>query len=179
MEDSAFVEDPVPQEVPEAPRNPDPPRYSGGFRPGPPFSSAHSPSGMDVCQVRGVDRRSCRRWPVQDAAVETRRRGPPATPVAQGELHLGGRTIEQRVPARDQHAVQVAALGQPGQRGGRVHAGAEGANRARGAEFGQRGVGLFRSLCGQAGLGRIRRPCIPPSTASAMPVVAPASGLAR
>ena len=31
----------------------------------------------------------------------------------------------------------------------------------------------------QAGLGRSRRPCIPPSTASAMPVVAPASGLAR
>ena len=31
----------------------------------------------------------------------------------------------------------------------------------------------------QVGLGRIRRPCMPPSTASAVPVVAPASGLAR
>ena len=31
----------------------------------------------------------------------------------------------------------------------------------------------------QAGLGRIRRPCMPPSTASTVPVVAPASGLAR
>jgi hypothetical protein len=33
---------------------------------------------------------------------------------ARREQHLGGRLIEQPVPARDQHAVQIAALDQPG-----------------------------------------------------------------
>jgi dihydroneopterin aldolase len=43
-------------------------------------------------------------------------------------------------------------------------------------------TGLERSLgsvSGQLVLGLVRRPCMPPSTARAVPVVAPASGLAR
>jgi hypothetical protein len=83
----------------------------------------------------------------QDAAVEhAARQHGDAAPLAQREQAGRRRVVEQRVAAGHQHAVQIAALDEPGQRRRRVHAGADGADRALGAEFGQRGVRLVRRL---------------------------------
>jgi hypothetical protein len=91
-----------------------------------------------ACAVTGIG---------QDAAVEhAARQHGDAAPLAQREQAGRRRVVEQRVAAGHQHAVQVAALDEPGQRRRRVHAGADGADRALGAEFGQRGVRLVRRL---------------------------------
>ena len=67
----------------------------------------------------------------EDAAVEhTAGQHRYAALAAQREQALRRRAVEQRVPAGDQHEVQVTALGQPGQRGRGIHPGADGAHDA-------------------------------------------------
>ncbi len=83
----------------------------------------------------------------QDPAVEhAGRQHGHAAPLAHREQVRRGGLVEQRVAARDQHAVQVAALRQPGQRGRGVHAGPDGPDHALVAERRQRRVGLVRRL---------------------------------
>jgi len=83
----------------------------------------------------------------QDAAVEhAARQHGDAAPLTQREQLVLRRAVEQGVPAGHQHAVQVPALDHPGERGSGVHAGADGADSALGAEFGQGGVRLVRRL---------------------------------
>ena len=73
--------------------------------------------GQQAGRGRGVVVGRAVAGPGQDAAVEhAARQHRDAAPAAQREQHLGGRLIEQRVPAGHQHAVQVAPLDQPGQR---------------------------------------------------------------
>ena len=55
-------------------------------------------------------------------------------------------TIEQGVAPGDQHAVQVAALHAPGERGRGVHPGADGPDHALGPEPGQGRVGFAGRL---------------------------------
>jgi hypothetical protein len=83
----------------------------------------------------------------QDAAVEyAGRQHRHAAPLAHREQLGRGGLVEQRVAARDQHAVQVAALRQPGERGGGVHPGADGPDHSLIAERRQRRVGLVGRL---------------------------------
>jgi hypothetical protein len=101
----------------------------------------HGGRGRGVVVGAGVVRAG------QDAAVEhAGRQHRYAAPLAHREQLGRGRLVEQRVPARDQHAVQVAALGQPGQGGRGVHPGPDGPDHALVAEGRQRRVGLVGRL---------------------------------